>query len=370
MHKLNIDNYRKNKLVLSKLEPLLLIDMAFLGDLKKQKIKFNPKPFSNLKNNKNKTLNQKPNDKTVDIHLNLIKRIDDLIQENKESTKIVHEPIYLNAKHINSQLSNIVEIRESKLKKPEMPLFRNELKPNNFNDDIRQREEFFEIEFQKVNTNEKENNEEGLSWMLDGKEAKKTLKGSDGKEITSKEGENKMQSKEENDSVTKTKLELEMTKKEIEEKKLALEKALKEEKQKEIEFKRIKELKLKEEKLKNLELKKKIKEDKIRQRELLKLQKEKEKLLKKQEKIKPIEPEVKNIDLPKKETEFFDTETLIDNKKEIFKETQILDQDVVKLMSIIDSLFDNLPENIVQEFVQSKDFEIYEKVMLKYKNKG
>ena len=40
-----------------------------------------------------------------------------------------------------------------------------------------------------------------------------------------------------------------------------------------------------------------------------------------------------------------------------------------KRMNIIDKLLEKLPENTINEFVQSDDFEIYEKVVKKYKNK-
>ncbi len=56
-------------------------------------------------------------------------------------------------------------------------------------------------------------------------------------------------------------------------------------------------------------------------------------------------------------------------KKEFITENLNLDEDIVKLLPIIDSLFEKLPEDIIDEFTKSEYFELYEKVLLKYKNK-
>jgi len=366
MHKLDLNNNRENKQEISDVELLLLMEMGFFSDLKKLEIKFNPRPISNPIHLKNKELFQKPKEKIIDLHLNLIKKIDDLIEDNKGLSKIDQDPLSL--KQINSPLPNIVEIREPALKTLEMPALGVDLKPDNFDADIGQREEFFEIEFPKVDPNDTETNEEILSWMLNEKEAKKSFWGSGRIKVRGNDKETKIQPKE-NNGVTKTKLELEKTKKEIEAKKIALEEAIEEEKQKEIELKREREEKIKQEKLKKLELKKKQKEEKIKQREALKLQKKKEKEQIRQEKLKTKKHTKKSTNLIKKEPELAEPDIAIDDKKEIITETQILDQDVAKLMPILDSLFDNLPENIVETFAQSKDFELYEKVMSKYTNK-
>ena len=54
-------------------------------------------------------------------------------------------------------------------------------------------------------------------------------------------------------------------------------------------------------------------------------------------------------------------------KKEPVQETIPWDEDVEKLLPIIDNLFANLPDNIIDEFTKSEDFKLYEKVVLKYK---
>ena len=60
-------------------------------------------------------------------------------------------------------------------------------------------------------------------------------------------------------------------------------------------------------------------------------------------------------------------DTLIKEEKEP-KVTE-LDEDVEKLLPILDDLFDKLPDEAVDEFAHSEHFQLYEKVLLKYKNK-
>jgi len=45
------------------------------------------------------------------------------------------------------------------------------------------------------------------------------------------------------------------------------------------------------------------------------------------------------------------------------------DEDVEKLIPIIDSLLEKLPDEVIDEFAKSEDFTLYEKVISKYKNK-
>jgi len=42
---------------------------------------------------------------------------------------------------------------------------------------------------------------------------------------------------------------------------------------------------------------------------------------------------------------------------------------VRKVLIVIDNLLEKLPEETIDEFVNSKDFAVYEKVINKYKNK-
>jgi len=60
---------------------------------------------------------------------------------------------------------------------------------------------------------------------------------------------------------------------------------------------------------------------------------------------------------------------LVAGKKEIKKEDFILDEDIKKILLITDNLLGNLPEEIIDEFVKSEDFALYEKIINKYKIK-
>jgi len=42
------------------------------------------------------------------------------------------------------------------------------------------------------------------------------------------------------------------------------------------------------------------------------------------------------------------------------------EDDVKRVLKVIDDLFGKLPENVVAEFANSKDFELYERVLKKY----
>jgi hypothetical protein len=62
-------------------------------------------------------------------------------------------------------------------------------------------------------------------------------------------------------------------------------------------------------------------------------------------------------------------DTLIVGKKEMEKEDSILDENIKKVLLMTDNLLGNLPEEVIDEFVKSKDFALYEKVISKYKIK-
>jgi len=60
-------------------------------------------------------------------------------------------------------------------------------------------------------------------------------------------------------------------------------------------------------------------------------------------------------------------------KKEYIKEPEIktysseMDDDVVKVLNIVNSLFKKLPQNVKQDFKNSEDFEVYANVLKKYR---
>ena len=170
----------------------------------------------------------------------------------------------------------------------------------------------------------------------------------------------------------------------------ALAEKMKKQKQKELELKAKEEEKRKQEKLRELELKKKEHE---KQKEIALRAKEEEK--RKQEKIKVIESKNKQkekvkhrklkTEKPKNKLTFglFKKDTKKKEQKEkttqedlipkidkgaIPKEEHIpWDEDVEKLIPIIDNLLENLPEEVIEDFANSDDFGLYEKVVSKYK---
>lgn len=75
-----------------------------------------------------------------------------------------------------------------------------------------------------------------------------------------------------------------------------------------------------------------------------------------------------NSDVKSKE---YDTDMgqLISKEENVAKETPILDDEIRKMLSITDELLGKLPDDVIDEFAQSEDFKLYEKVMSKYKIK-
>lgn len=351
MHHLDID--KENKLDISEIDLLLMIEMGFFSDLKRKKIRFNPRPFSNPAHLQ-KTTPAIKKENLVDFHLEVVRQIDEIITRNEKELKMKEfNPVTKTKKEFS--LPEIVEMREPSIKRPETPTIRTEISPKSVFSELDQREEFFEIEPSiEVPHASEARKEETDSWMLGDKEPKRTFLGLNIKFNTKGKPPEKEQKK--INGVTKTKIEIEKTKKEIEAKKKELEETIRKEKEKELELKRAEEEKKKQEKLKKLELKKKMKEERIKERETKKAQKE----LNKKEGIKLF---------GQKKEEPEETSNFLENKKLPTTEHIAWDEDLEKIFPIIDSLLDKLPEDIIDKFVKSKDFEIYERVMLKYKSK-
>jgi len=400
MHKLNLNNYKENKLEFSKVSLLTLIEMGFFSDLKRKKIRFNPEPLKKpIYRPQNKHITKKEN--LVNLHLEIVKKVDKLIAKSeKEIEKVELEPVTKRQQQTLS--SGVVEIWEPSTRKTEMPAIKTELKPPGSWGELEGREEFSEVEPPAEVTSKIEQIKEDniTSWMVSAinKPSKKSSKGDKQMKIKIKNKATKKAARK-NNGVTKTKKELEKTKEEIEAKKRALELAMKKEKQKELELKRKQEEKRKREKLRQVEQKKKLKEEKQKAKERELEQKRKEEEKRKQEKLRQLELKKKlRVEMKKerlkekkvekpvkekkqkktkekkvrifkkeKETEPEPMDTFIKEEKEP-KITE-LDEDVEKLLPILDDLFDKLPDEVVDEFAHSEHFELYEKVILKYKNK-
>ena len=141
------------------------------------------------------------------------------------------------------------------------------------------------------------------------------------------------------------------------------------------------------EKQEKIKAKKLLKEQQLQEALAEKDRKEKEKRLKKQKKT--IEPEVKKEPkpevLPETDKEEFksireskeagkeiklepksETLTEIEKKEESISDW---DEEVRQAFTIIDELLEKLPEEAIDEFVQSEDYVVYERVVGKYKKK-
>ncbi|MCX6667759.1 MAG: hypothetical protein NTV74_05940 [Euryarchaeota archaeon] len=198
---------------------------------------------------------------------------------------------------------------------------------------------------------------------------------------------------------TAVKQELEETKKEIEEKKKELELAEKRAKEeaeelkikkkerfgKEKEGKKLKKFELKKAKIEAKQREKKLREKteieakkkKLEAKTALKEEKIKRKLESKKKKIGKSEQEPASVlkarkpdDLKRKEkSSTRGLHHFILGKREVAEENPILDEDIRQVLRITDNLLEKLPNEVIDEFVQSEDFTLYEKVISKYKIK-
>ena len=136
--------------------------------------------------------------------------------------------------------------------------------------------------------------------------------------------------------------------------------------------------KQKRELIKEEKQKRKLKE--IERKKALKLQKEKEQQKIREQKQKELEQKKKEKGQQKtvKKEKTKKPEKKIETKKEFDqivlekKKTEpeaFFDEDVKKILPVIDNLLEKLPEEVIDKFAQSKDFALYEKVVNKYKSK-
>lgn len=408
-------DYNNNKQVIAELD-LLLLEMWFLSNLKNKKIKFNPEPILNFFNVSNKQPTPKE-EKFVDLHFEIAKKVDALIAKYESELK-TGEPEMISKIHQDIPIPNIIENREpSIIRQPEIPVFNAGNFQNISFGEFKQEEELFEIveppEFIPVEDKPQDDVETSESFMLDDQDKsdfkifsalgrikvrnnektskQKTVKTEKPKKQTVKSETTKTKF---NDLSIK-KDELEKTRQEIEAKRQALKKAKEKEKAKKLELKKQKVEKKKEEKLKKLELKRLEKEKKIQELKKQKEEKQKQIEREKEEKLKQIEREkqeklkakkIKEKEIAAKQKVDEKEEKPVKEKKvkiNIKKETPVgmdnfvrrrqeikeqYDRDVEKLIPIIDGLLEKLPDDIIDNFAQSKDFVLYEKVVSKYKH--
>jgi len=385
--------------------------MGFFNDLKRKKIRSDQKPFFKQKNKK---------EKHIDLHLEITKKIEDVISKNNQDQET--------SENKKISIPEFIELRQPFARSPEIPVFQTGLGPRSEIGELDSVQEFFEIDppTNFLMEKQQENKDEFKSWMVNNQNEKdqKTFwafgplkvekKGAKPEKTTTKNNRNhNSNNNNNNDEDTVAKMELEQTKKEIERKKKELEEAIKKQREKELEVKIEEEERRKQEKLIKLELKKQLKEEKIKEKLEKKAQIEQEKLakkaqiereielkklaelkkkeelmkqieLKKQVELRKKEELLKQLELKKQEMikskvqeeELLkeekitpDTNDIVEEEKQVTPEDITWDEDIAKLLPILDSLFEKLPEDVVDEFTSSEYFELYEKVLLKYKNK-
>jgi hypothetical protein len=349
-----------------------------LTSLKNKKIVFNP--HAPLKQKQEKTTIPEVNlEQDFDFHMETIEKVDQVISE----AEIEKKPKEINTSML-SPLEETIEFRDqigraavSTELQPEQLLERNIVNGIPF---FTQEINITDTSFSKyLNTeNEKKTkifeqnpsvNENDFSGLFYSKGIKlKLKKDKHKKEKESSENSNKTKNttetndeniEEENDEDTKLAKEIMNLKKSIEERKKSLD-----EKEQEIsKFKNeLNEIDQRKKDSKNdFENEKKLLTQE--EKELKKLEKKLEKIdskkQKEEEKTKDIKQiEEKNEDLP--ETELIE-ETEFDEN--------YLDEDVKNLIPVIDDLLGQLPDEIIDDFANSNNFELYEKVVKKYKSK-
>jgi hypothetical protein len=414
---------------------ILLSQMGFFTNLKTKKIKFNPKP--------NKEKKQKIESETpefIDLHLEVISKIDEVIKKHGLQSIKKEEPI---------EKTTLTQIRKPLTRTSKRSLFETEIIQ-----DINEKDDnLFEVEKNlSFNQNIQTNNLTPLSNNVTSFNEPLTVENIDfvenidnnpnlvkGLGLADRNVNNTTKQKAMDATITKTDLEkarheLEIRKQELEEmQKIAKQKEeeLKKKEEEEKKLEKINKIKQKEIEKENrkkekkilLEQKKQEKINKIRQKALekerkikekqllleqerqekinklkeqkrlkeqelnkkLKEKEEKQKILAKKEKIEEIiNKNLKEKELKQKLLEKLDKkEEIIDIEKKKEQETKqeiktqepekttidILDEEVGEALRIIDNLLEKLPEEIIYEFIRSKDFEIYERVVNKYSKK-
>jgi hypothetical protein len=392
----------KKELFNSNIEIILATEMGFLSNLMEKQIRFNPKPFSKSKNLKEN------NDNYVDFHLDIAKKVDEVISKNEKENHLQEDQLETDIK--------LVEVRKNWMKGPLTPEFKtdpqgkpifNELNinddlfeietPPQFRDDINDnRVDWYQDTLVPIVEKPEEEHENVLvdeekegsqKWLMGLGRIKVRTKNTPKKETKQEKTTKTVK----HNGVTVVKKDLESAKKELEQKKKEIQEIERLAKQKEEELKKKKEERKKQEKLKIKELKKQKKLEKLKEKErkkeekrLLEEQKKKEKQPETQ--VKPSETAKDYDDLietvakkeviedtkektPDTKTEEKEIEKPPEVKTKVTETPEVLDEDVRKALIIIDNLLEKLPEETIEEFVNSEDFAIYEKVVSKYKNK-
>jgi len=325
--------------------------------LKQEIYQTNPSPaiYYNIKKNKEKNVDSNKNPPVKGIpHVRINREKNEIELDNKDFIEIKKK------KNGLSKKEDLTDRREEELKKEmeRIKLEKEQIK--------KQEKELLKLEKEK----KKLKIVEKKKLLKEKKEAEQQLRFEEKKRLKKqfiKELELKKQAKkEETKKLAKErekqkqelikKLELEQKAKKEEKKKLAEER----EKQKQELIKKLElEQKAKKEETKKLaEEREKAVEEKIKEEVL---QRQKSELVKDHvEKDKPVEKDTSS------ETEN-DFDSLIQAKGKVGSKDSFFDEDVKKLIPVIDSLLEKLPADVIDDFANSDDFVLYEKVVKKYK---
>lgn len=374
-------NYKKDKegkQVNSEIDIFLATELGILSSLKGKSIRFNPNPFKKpdrLSNDRDKNLS------FVDFHLDIVKKVDALLEDRENELKT--DPVeveFVSQKQNVLSLRDILEEREPFNKRPAKPVFRTELNSVDVFGSFDPKQDLFEVElptglhsdlrfvgnFEELcdasNVTNVENSPQ--IWAVDNKESSRWLMGLGKIKVRSKkdikndkkiakEKKKKLREKQkerelkEQEKLKQIQLK-ETAKLEAEKQKLIEKENLEKEKQKKLEAKReIEEEKIKKE---GSEEKASDKKDVKAKQVFGGLFKKKKESKKKEEKTTPA------VEQPK-----------VENKPVVKEEDFVLDEEVSNAITIIDELLEQLPDKVIDEFVQSDDFALYEKVVKKYK---
>ena len=364
--------------------------------------------------------------KPVNFQPDMEGKIDALIANLDKGTKS-EEVKYVSQEKSENNFNEIRDINESPKAKVEIVHFKKEVKPEGTQNYFNSKDELYEIkspsEIQSsskiAESQERSKNKSLLNRISDTNDKKNKhsiFQSSKHIKIRSKEEREKIKAKNnkykpekktisfkklkfnvgknrtiDNNVFTKTEGEIEYSSDKLQ--KMNLKKAKKEsrEKEKEVLIKR-----LEDEKRKKLELKKSRKTSSIKDRELKEsklwqkltegenpdessnnsfTKKWRDLLTKKRKNLMlPNQQNISTNEGLKQDSEEINNitpkgDSLILGEKETCDENHILDEDIRKVLSIIDNLLGNLPENVIDDFVKSEDFALYEKVVYKYKTK-
>jgi len=167
------------------------------------------------------------------------------------------------------------------------------------------------------------------------------------------------------------KAKLEEKQKKKEEKKMLLEKLKKEAEGKKLLKKEAK--KVEDESFEQLESKKEEKKRKKLEARQVRLEAKQKKKEEREALIKTLEKEAEEKKQLKKKEKHMESEEVKADALSCPVETKqkptFVDDDVIKVLLMTDDLLGNLPEEVIDKFVQSEDFKLYEKVLSKYKTK-